>query len=84
MRGKSPGAYLIAADLRDSDLSGADLLGADVRDALLDGADLSKALYVTQPQLNAVRGNPVTRLPSDLEMPSHCQKRMLLLDIYDL
>ena len=43
------GAYLIAADLRDSDLSGADLLGADFRDTRLDGADLSKALYVTQP-----------------------------------
>ena len=67
------GACLIAADLRDSDLSGVDLLGADFRDTRLDGADLSKALYVTQPQLNAARGNPVTRLPSDLEMPSHWQ-----------
>ena len=65
------GAYLIAADLRDTDLSGVDLLGADFRDARLDGADLSKALYVTQPQLNAARGNDATSLPSDLEMPSH-------------
>ena len=65
------GAYLIAADLRDCDLAGVDLLGADFRDAWLDGADLSKALYVTQPQLNAARGNDATLLPSDLAMPSH-------------
>ena len=67
------GAYLIAADLRDSDLSGVDLLGVDFRDARLDGADLSKALFVTQPQLNAAQGNHVTRLPGDLEMPPHWQ-----------
>lgn len=66
-------AYLIAADLRDSDLSGVDLLGADFRDARLDGADLSKALYVTQPQLNAAQGNHATRIPSDLEVPPHWQ-----------
>lgn len=65
------GAYLIAADLRGSDLSGVDLLGADFRDARLDGADLSKALYVTQPQLNAAQGNHATVLPSDLAIPSH-------------
>ena len=65
------GAYLIAADLRGSDLSGADLLGADFRDARLDGADLSQALYVTQPQLNAAKGNHTTVLPPDLETPSH-------------
>lgn len=65
------GAYLIAADLRDSDLSGADLLGADLRDARIDGADLSKAMYLTQPQLNAARGSHRTLLPTDLEIPSH-------------
>ncbi len=65
------GTYLIAADLRDSDLSGADLLGADLRDARLDGADLSKALYLTQPQLNAARGSLATLRPSDLAMPPH-------------
>lgn len=65
------GAYLIAADLRGSDLSGTDLLGADVRDARLEGADLSKALYLTQMQLNAARGSHATLLPPDLDMPSH-------------
>lgn len=65
------GAYLIAADLRGSDLSGADLLGADLRDARFEGADLSRALYLTQAQLNAARGNTSTRLPPDLDSPSH-------------
>lgn len=65
------GAYLIAADLRDSDLAGVDLLGADLRDARLEGADLSKALYVTQPQLNAARGSHATLLPPDMAVPSH-------------
>lgn len=65
------GAYLIAAQLQGSDLSGVDLLGADLRDARLDGADLSKALYLTQPQLNSASGSPATLLPPDLEMPSH-------------
>lgn len=67
------GAYLIATDLRDCDFSGVDLLGADFRDTRLEGADLSQALYVTQPQLNAAKGNRATLLPSDLEMPSHWQ-----------
>jgi hypothetical protein len=65
------GAYLIAADLRGSDLAGADLLGADLRDARLDGADLSRALYLTQPQLNAAVGSRETLLPPDLARPSH-------------
>lgn len=65
------GSYLIAADLRGSDLSGADLLGADFRDARIEGADLSKAMYLTQSQLNAARGDLTTLLPRDLEMPSH-------------
>ncbi|WP_350225247.1 pentapeptide repeat-containing protein [Arthrobacter sp. efr-133-TYG-118] len=65
------GAYLIAADLRDSDLSGVDLLGADLRETRFERADLSKAIYLTQPQLNAARGSRATLLPSDLDMPSH-------------
>jgi len=65
------GAYLIAADLRGSDLSGVDLLGADLRDARLEGAGLSKALYLTQMQLNAAKGNRATVLPPDLDMPPH-------------
>ncbi|MCU1633749.1 MAG: uncharacterized protein JWM61_2401 [Micrococcaceae bacterium] len=63
------GAYFIAADLRGCDLSGADLLGADLRDARLEGADLSKALYLTQAQLNAAQGDARTLLPADLDRP---------------
>lgn len=65
------GAYLIGADLRGTDLSGSDLLGADLRDARLEGADLSRALFLTQAQLNAARGSDATRVPVDLELPGH-------------
>jgi len=52
-----------------------DLLGADLRDVRLERADLSKALYLTQPQLNAAQGSRATLLPSDLEMPPHWHNR---------
>ncbi|MFJ8668720.1 pentapeptide repeat-containing protein [Streptomyces sp. NPDC093600] len=65
------GALLIAADLSGADLSLADLIGADLRDADLSGADLTGALFLTQPQLNAARGNAATRLPAGFDRPSH-------------
>lgn len=65
------GALLIAADLRDADLRLADLLGADLRDADVRGADLSTALFLTQPQLNAARGDAATHLPDRLARPRH-------------
>ena len=65
------GAYLIAADLRQSDLAGVDLLGADLRDARLDGADLSNALFLTQLQVDAARGDDATLLPAALSRPRH-------------
>jgi uncharacterized protein YjbI with pentapeptide repeats len=65
------GAYLIGADLTDPDLTLTDLLGADLRGAVLDSADLSRALFVTQPQVNAARGNRATKLPGRLERPEH-------------
>ena len=63
------GALLIAADLRDSVLDRTDLLGADLRDADLSGADLSTALFLTQPQLNAARGDRQTKLPDAVRRP---------------
>ncbi|WP_240641005.1 pentapeptide repeat-containing protein [Nocardioides ferulae] len=63
------GALLVAADLRGSDLTNADLLGADLRDADLRAADASRALFLTQPQVNATRGDGATRLPSALDRP---------------
>ncbi|MFF8828112.1 pentapeptide repeat-containing protein [Streptomyces sp. NPDC015131] len=65
------GAYLIAADLTGADLRQADLLGADLRDARLAGADLTGALFLTQPQLNAARGDARTTLPERLTRPAH-------------
>lgn len=65
------GAALIAADLSDVDLCDADLLGADLRDARLHGADLSRALFLTQMQVNAALGDGRTRLPAELARPGH-------------
>ncbi|MFC0600186.1 pentapeptide repeat-containing protein [Streptomyces palmae] len=65
------GAYLIAADLRGADLRSADLIGADLRDADLTGADLTGAVFLTQSQLNAARGDTTTRIPDGLEPPAH-------------
>ncbi|MDN3297893.1 pentapeptide repeat-containing protein [Streptomyces ficellus] len=67
------GAYLIAADLTGADLREADLLGADLRDARLAGADLTGALFLTQPQLTAAKGDARTVLPAKLTRPAHWQ-----------
>jgi uncharacterized protein YjbI with pentapeptide repeats len=65
------GAYLIGADLRGADLRSADLIGADLRGADLRGADLTGALFLTQAQLDAARGDATTRLPAHLRRPLH-------------
>ena len=65
------GAYLIAADLRYADLRQADLIGADLRDADLRGADLTGALFLTQSQVNAARGDQATKLPQAVSRPPH-------------
>ncbi|MEI5101967.1 pentapeptide repeat-containing protein [Streptomyces sp. PmtG] len=72
LRGASlRGALLIAADLSGADLRDADLIGADMRDTNLCGADLTGALFLTQPQLNAARGDAATKLPATLGRPAH-------------
>jgi uncharacterized protein YjbI with pentapeptide repeats len=65
------GAYLIAADLSRADLRLADVIGVDLRDADLCGADLSTALFLTQFQVNAAKGDSLTRLPDRLDPPPH-------------
>jgi len=65
------GAYLIGADLRVADLRRADLLGADLRGADLRGADLGDALFLTQPQVEAARGDAATVIPAVLTRPAH-------------
>ena len=72
LRGASlRGALLIAADLTRADLRSADLLGTDLRNAALAGADLRDALFLTQAQVNAARGDASTRLPAGLDRPPH-------------
>ncbi|MET8575222.1 pentapeptide repeat-containing protein [Streptomyces sp. NPDC005012] len=72
LRGASlRGALLVAADLGGADLRDADLIGADLRGANLCGADLTGALFVTQAQLNAARGDASTRVPERLSRPAH-------------
>jgi pentapeptide repeat protein len=65
------GAYLIGADLRGADLLAADLLGADLRAADVRGTDLAGALFLTQPQLEAARGDGGTTLPAWAVRPAH-------------
>lgn len=72
LRGASlRGAYLIGADLRGADLDHADLLGADLRAADVRGARLGTSLFLTQPQLDAARGDASTTVPSSLTRPGH-------------
>lgn len=63
------GAYLIGADLSGADLRRADVIGADFRGANLSAADLTGALYLTQAQLDAARGDSTTR--TTLTRPAH-------------
>jgi pentapeptide repeat protein len=62
---------LIGADLSTADLTRADLIGADLRDADLRGADLTGALFLTQSQVDAARGDAGTVLPPSLIRPAH-------------
>jgi uncharacterized protein YjbI with pentapeptide repeats len=72
LRGASlRGAYLIGADLAGADLRLADLIGADLRGVDLRGADLGTALYLTQFQVNAARGDAATTLPAAVTRPEY-------------
>jgi hypothetical protein len=72
LRGASlRGALLIGADLTDADLRRCECIGADLRDANLSGADLRGAVYLTQMQVNAARGDARTRLDDGFQRPSH-------------
>jgi len=72
LRGASfRGAQLIGAELRDADLRLADLIGADLRGADLTGADLRDALFLTQSQLDAARGDAAAKLDDRFTPPAH-------------
>lgn len=68
------GAVLIGADLRGVVLVDTDVLGADVRRADASGADLRGALFLTQTQVNALRGDEETLLPDTVLRPSHYRR----------
>lgn len=65
------GAYLIGADLRGADLDHTDLLGTDLRAADLRAARLAGSIFLTQPQLDAARGDSTTTIPAALARPRH-------------
>jgi hypothetical protein len=69
------GALLVGADLREADLRGADLIGADLRGADLAATDLTGALFLTQAQLTAARGDARTALSEPLVHPAHWPRR---------
>lgn len=72
LRGASlRGALLVGARLRGTDLTGADLIGADLRAADVRGARLAGALFLSQFQVNAARGDASTTLPAALDRPPH-------------
>jgi uncharacterized protein YjbI with pentapeptide repeats len=74
------GAYLIAANLRGADLREADMIGADLRDADLGGADLTGAIFLTQSQLTAARGDAATVLPEGFHRPIHWPAGVVRVD----
>lgn len=74
------GAYLIAANLRGADLREADMIGADLRDADLGGADLTGAIFLTQSQLTAARGDAATKVPEGCVHPAHWPAGVVRVD----
>lgn len=59
-------SLLVAADLSGCTLYGVNLLGADLRDTAVYGADLRESVYLTQAQVNVMRGDADTQLPAHL------------------
>ena len=64
------GCFLIAANLAGADLTGANVLSADFRDANVSGANLANSYFLTQMQVNSMKGDATTRIPAHLTRPS--------------
>ena len=60
---------LIAADFEGCNFRGTTFLGADTRDTNFSNADLGEAVFLSQGQVNAARGNRNTKLPKHLDYP---------------
>lgn len=61
----------IAANFEGCQLKGACFLGADMRDVNVCNTDLSDVLFLTQAQVNSMKGNAHTILGPMLRTPSH-------------
>ncbi|MGL4521250.1 MAG: pentapeptide repeat-containing protein, partial [Bacilli bacterium] len=65
------GVLLIEANLKGADLTGANFIGTDMRNTNIRGANLRDAMFLTQTQVNAARGDKHTLLPRWLERPGN-------------
>lgn len=61
----------IGADFRGCRLSHTNFLGCDVRDAHVEHTDLRDCLFLTQRQVNVMKGNASTQLAKHLKKPNH-------------
>ena len=64
-------ASLSLAHLKGTDLHGAHLEHADLRGAHLEDADLSRAIGLSQAQIDQAFGDAATKLPEELCRPAH-------------
>lgn len=60
---------LIAANFDSCIFDGTVFLGADTRDTNFSNSDLREAVFLTQGQINAAKGNRNTKLPQYLDYP---------------
>lgn len=64
-------AILYEANLHEANLMGANLLGANLCDVNLEGAILTGVKNLELQQITAAVGDRTTRLPDDVEAPTH-------------
>ncbi|HUJ03161.1 MAG TPA: pentapeptide repeat-containing protein [Rhizomicrobium sp.] len=64
------GADLAAANLAHARLDGADFTGANLTITSFDGTDLSRAVGLTQAQLDQACGDADTKAPAGLKVPA--------------
>jgi len=68
---------IIASNFDSCIFDGTVFLGADTRDADFSNADLRDAVFLTQGQINAAKGNRNTKLPKHLYYPITWKKKAL-------
>jgi len=63
-------ALMIGSNLEGCSLRHVNFLGADMRDVNVKNADLSSCYYLTQMQVNSMKGNRKTILPNHFDTPA--------------